>query len=40
MVLKVDRMGWIGLDGSPGGVRYRAPYVAKNKLTSHDVRLV
>ena len=30
MVLKVDGMGWIGLDGSPGGGRYRAPYDAKD----------
>ena len=25
MVLYVDVLGWIGMDKSPGGVRYRAP---------------
>ena len=30
MVLLVDWVGWDRMDGSPGGVRYRAPYRANN----------
>ena len=26
----ISGLGWIGLDGSPGGVKYRAPYGANN----------